>query len=176
VPDLLTISRFAENTGLTVKALRFYDRSGLLPPALVDVTSGYRYYDRDQVAVGRGICYLRALHMPLTEIAILLAADDHDTVRTCLDRHRQRLIDRLREDERALKRLPTTEEWWQSTKKDRSMNQENNTYSCSFCGKENRLVQRMIAGPNGAAICGECVGKCNEIIAAEETKVSVDSA
>jgi DNA-binding transcriptional MerR regulator len=168
VPELLTIGRFAECTGLTVKALRLYDRSGLLRPALVDVTSGYRYYDRDQVGEGRSICRLRSLHMPLTEIAVLLAASDQDAVRACLDRHRQRLTDRLREEERALNSLPTTEEWWQTTRKDRFMNQESQTYICSFCGKENQEVQRMIAGPNGAAICSECVAKCNQIIATEE--------
>jgi DNA-binding transcriptional MerR regulator len=176
VPELLTIGRFAECTGLTVKALRLYDRSGLLRPALVDVTSGYRYYDREQVAVGRSICRLRSLRMPLTEIAVLLAASDQDAVRTCLDRHRQRLTDRLREEERALNSLPTTEEWWVSTRKDSFMNQESKTYTCSFCGKDNADVKRMIAGPKGVFICNECVAKCNQIIAKEEARGVEDTA
>ncbi len=37
-------------------------------------------------------------------------------------------------------------------------------YICSFCGKKNAEVERMIAGPNGVAICNECVDLCNEII------------
>jgi DNA-binding transcriptional MerR regulator len=176
VLDLLTIGRFADITGLTVKALRLYDRTGLIRPALVDVTFGYRYYDRSQVVVGQRISRLRALHMPLAEIALLLTANDHDSVRTCLDRHRQRLMEKLSDDERALTNLPTTDEWWDDTRKDRLMNKESQTYPCSFCGKPNSQVQRMIAGPNGAAICGECVAKCNSMIVTEESKATEDSA
>ena len=35
---------------------------------------------------------------------------------------------------------------------------------CSFCGKGQQQVERLIAGP-GVCICGECVELCNEIIA-----------
>jgi hypothetical protein len=37
---------------------------------------------------------------------------------------------------------------------------------CSFCGKSQQQVRKLIAGP-GAYICDECVGLCNEIIAEE---------
>ncbi len=40
-------------------------------------------------------------------------------------------------------------------------------YACSFCGKDNAHVERMIAGPKGVFICNECVDACNEIIARE---------
>lgn len=39
---------------------------------------------------------------------------------------------------------------------------------CSFCGKADELVERLIAGP-GAYICNECVGLCNEILSREST-------
>ena len=35
---------------------------------------------------------------------------------------------------------------------------------CSFCGKTQSQVQKLIAGPNGAYICDECVDICSEII------------
>lgn len=35
---------------------------------------------------------------------------------------------------------------------------------CSFCGKTDEQVRKMIAGPDGAYICDECVGICSEII------------
>ena len=41
------------------------------------------------------------------------------------------------------------------------------TRRCSFCGKEQLQVCRLIAGPNGAHICDGCVGLCNEILARE---------
>ncbi len=38
---------------------------------------------------------------------------------------------------------------------------------CSFCGKEQRLVKRLVAGPN-VYICNECIALCNTILSEEE--------
>ena len=38
---------------------------------------------------------------------------------------------------------------------------------CSFCGKSQQQVRKLIAGPNGAYICDECVDICSEIIEEE---------
>ncbi|WP_028242593.1 ATP-dependent Clp protease ATP-binding subunit ClpX [Pseudobutyrivibrio ruminis] len=38
---------------------------------------------------------------------------------------------------------------------------------CSFCGKTQNQVRKLIAGPNGAFICDECVDICQEIIVEE---------
>ena len=38
---------------------------------------------------------------------------------------------------------------------------------CSFCGKTQDQVARMIAGP-GVCICSECVELCRDIIAGED--------
>ncbi|SRR5216683_1098238 len=37
-------------------------------------------------------------------------------------------------------------------------------YRCSFCGKGQDQVERLIAGPGGVYICNECVTLCQEII------------
>ena len=34
---------------------------------------------------------------------------------------------------------------------------------CSFCGKEQRMVERLVAGPN-VYICNECIALCNDIL------------
>jgi len=39
---------------------------------------------------------------------------------------------------------------------------------CSFCGKSQRQVKKLIAGP-GVYICDECIDLCNEIIDEEFT-------
>jgi DNA-binding transcriptional MerR regulator len=44
---LLTIGAFARAVGLAPSALRYYDECGLLHPAEVDETTGYRYYTPD---------------------------------------------------------------------------------------------------------------------------------
>ena len=38
---------------------------------------------------------------------------------------------------------------------------------CSFCGKTQAQVNKIIAGPNGAYICDECIEVCSEIIEEE---------
>ena len=43
-------------------------------------------------------------------------------------------------------------------------------YRCSFCGKKQSQVRKLIAGNNGAFICDECVELCNEILREEEEK------
>ncbi|MCG5211683.1 ATP-dependent Clp protease ATP-binding subunit ClpX [Streptosporangium sp. KLBMP 9127] len=40
---------------------------------------------------------------------------------------------------------------------------------CTFCGKSQKQVKRLIAGPNRICICDECVGLCNELIEEELT-------
>jgi ATP-dependent Clp protease ATP-binding subunit ClpX len=37
-------------------------------------------------------------------------------------------------------------------------------YSCSFCGKSQEQVRRLIAGPGSVYICDECVELCHEIV------------
>ncbi len=39
---------------------------------------------------------------------------------------------------------------------------------CSFCGKKQERVRRVIAGPGGVFICNECVTLCNSIIDEQE--------
>ena len=39
---------------------------------------------------------------------------------------------------------------------------------CSFCGKSQKQVKKLIAGP-GVYICDECIDLCNEIIEEELT-------
>ncbi|HZO73302.1 MAG TPA: ATP-dependent Clp protease ATP-binding subunit ClpX [Ktedonobacteraceae bacterium] len=46
------------------------------------------------------------------------------------------------------------------------------TYRCSFCGKSQDQVQRLIAGPAGVYICDECIDLCREIIEEEQATVA----
>src|SRR5947209_8756587 len=58
---MFTIGEFSRITGLTVKALRFYQEEGLLLPTLVDDQTGYRYYDGSKVERARTIVFLKEL-------------------------------------------------------------------------------------------------------------------
>lgn len=70
--DLLTIGEFATATWLSPKALRLYDRNGLLSPDSVDPINGYRKYSPNQVETARLISMLRRIDMSLSAIGDLL--------------------------------------------------------------------------------------------------------
>ncbi|MET8945388.1 MerR family transcriptional regulator [Streptomyces sp. NPDC004542] len=76
--ELLTIGAFAARARLSAKALRLYDRLGLLAPAHVDVASGYRYYRAEQAERARLVALLRQLDMPLARIAEVVDAVEAD--------------------------------------------------------------------------------------------------
>lgn len=73
---MMTIGEFAQLTGLTPKALRHYDATGLLSPASVDPRSGYRGYDLAQLRQAVLITVLRAAEVPLARISTALADED----------------------------------------------------------------------------------------------------
>lgn len=68
----MTISAFARASRLSLKALRLYDELGLLPPARVEESSGYRYYSPRQLPQARLIGLLRQLGLSLSDIRAVL--------------------------------------------------------------------------------------------------------
>ncbi|MCP3802835.1 MerR family transcriptional regulator [Allokutzneria sp. A3M-2-11 16] len=102
MPDeLFPIGRFARLCRLSVKQLRHYDDLGLLHPAHVDPSTGYRYYTRDQTRTALTIGLLRTLDVPLPAIADLLAGDD-ETRERVLRGERDRIDAELRRKRAAL--------------------------------------------------------------------------
>lgn len=91
---LMPIGRFAAASRLSVKSLRNYDKSGLLPAAHIDPQSGYRYYRLQQLAQAQVIRTLRILDMPLAQIADIVGGKDTDGL---LESHLAALI-RQRDD------------------------------------------------------------------------------
>lgn len=68
-PPPLSIGEFARRSRLSLKALRVYERRGLLRPARVDPHTGYRWYREDQLFTARLIAMLRMVDMPLAQVA-----------------------------------------------------------------------------------------------------------
>ena len=52
---------------------------------------------------------------------------------------------------------------------DKRRDDNHGNLSCSFCGKNQKEVKKLIAGPT-VYICDECIGLCNDIIAEEIEK------
>ena len=102
--NLVPIGRFSQICRLTVKALRLYDETGLLRPAMVDADTGYRYYSLAQAADAEQIQLLRSLEVPLDEIQTILTERDAGLRRAWLDRHRERIEARIAGHQRVLNR------------------------------------------------------------------------
>ncbi len=92
---MMTIGMFARASLLSVKALRAYHESGILVPAEIDPTSGYRRYHPGQLADAKLIRRLRDLDLPLAEVAQVVDARDPDVTAEILDHHRRRMDERL---------------------------------------------------------------------------------
>ncbi|WP_425903955.1 MerR family transcriptional regulator [Rhodococcus sp. DT1] len=69
----MSIGEFARAARLTVKALRYYDREGLLTPDRVDPGTGYRFYAPTQLAAALRIGLLRRADVSVAAIRAFLS-------------------------------------------------------------------------------------------------------
>jgi DNA-binding transcriptional MerR regulator len=76
--EQMSIGEFARQSRLSPRALRLYDKLGLLPPSHVDELSSYRYYDSDQLEQAHLISALRQLEVPLASIKELLELEPQE--------------------------------------------------------------------------------------------------
>ena len=91
----LPIGDFSRMTHLSVKALRHYHDVGLLEPAEIDPSSGYRFYEPAQLQIAQVIRRFRDLDMPLDEIRLMLTAPDVATRNAVIVAHMQRMESQL---------------------------------------------------------------------------------
>lgn len=103
---LFTIGEFSRLARISVRMLRHYDDRGLLPPASVDASSGYRFYAPGQLHTAARICALRDAGFPIAEIARLLPVLDRPAVvRQALDDQRDRLLADAEDVRRRIERV-----------------------------------------------------------------------
>ena len=74
---MMTVHRVSELTGVTVRALQYYDRIGLLPPTRC-TGAGYRLYDDAALERLQQILLFRELEFPLRDIRAILDSPDFD--------------------------------------------------------------------------------------------------
>ena len=53
------------------------------------------------------------------------------------------------------------------------MSKEGKPFHCSFCGKSQNEVKKLIAGPS-VYVCDECITLCNDIIREEAEAAGVE--
>ena len=79
---MLKISEFSKLSHLTIKALRYYEKEGLLEPASVDKWNNYRFYETSQLEIAARIKAYRQLDLSIEEIkAVFSGADVKEILR-----------------------------------------------------------------------------------------------
>lgn len=95
---MLTVKAAADETGLTVKGIRFYEKIGLIRPAERS-PAGYRLYSEEDVARLHQIHFYREQKFSLEDIDAILNDPDTD-LRSYLKRQLFDIEDQIRELER----------------------------------------------------------------------------
>lgn len=70
--DLMLIGEIADFFGVSRKAIRLYEKKGILKPVKTDAANGYRYYSAEQVQQLNALLELKALGFSLDEIKMIL--------------------------------------------------------------------------------------------------------
>ena len=70
--DLMLIGEIADFFGVSRKAIRLYEKKGILNPVKTDAANGYRYYSAEQVQQLNALLELKALGFSLDEIKMIL--------------------------------------------------------------------------------------------------------
>ena len=74
----MQIKEFADFTGVSVRTLHYYDEIGLLRPAFVDRSTGYRFYDENSLLRMQEILFYRELDFSLKSIGEILSSLNYD--------------------------------------------------------------------------------------------------
>ena len=74
----MQIKEFADFTGVSVRTLHYYDEIGLLRPAFVDRSTGYRFYDENSLLRMQEILFYRELDFSLKRIQEILSSPNYN--------------------------------------------------------------------------------------------------
>ena len=92
---MMTIGTFSRASLLSIKALRAYHEAGILVPAEVDPSSGYRVYHSSQLTDAGVVLRLRSLDLPLAQVREVVNARDPSVTRRILAAHAEAMRNRL---------------------------------------------------------------------------------
>ena len=104
----MQIKEFAEQIGVSVRTLHYYDEIGLLKPSEVDAQNGYRFYDERSLERMQEILFYRELDFSLKTIAQILSSPDYDK-QQALTRQRKLLFAKKERLERLIDALDSME-------------------------------------------------------------------
>lgn len=102
---LFTIGEVSDIKRITKKALRFYERIGLLRPHRIDPANGYRYYSWEQFTAIDVIKAMRVLDVSPIEIAALMEERDTEKLLESLETVKAGAARKARELEKTMETI-----------------------------------------------------------------------
>ncbi len=110
-----TVTKVAKISGVSVRALHWYDEVGLLKPAYYGA-NGYRYYEEEQLLVLQQILFFRELGFELNQIQRILGSGNFDRI-AALSAHRRILAKDVEKTKKLIKTIDKTIEHLKGNKK-----------------------------------------------------------
>lgn len=99
---MFRIGEFSKMSKTTIKALRYYDETGLLKPEHIDPITNYRFYTTRQLVTVHRILSLRQVGLSIDEIRLVLSGQHPEEL---LMRRRTELLEELSERNDQLSRI-----------------------------------------------------------------------
>ncbi|MDB6053070.1 MAG: hypothetical protein JWN25_593 [Verrucomicrobiales bacterium] len=113
-----TVKQVAKMSGVSVRALHFYDETGLLKPDHIG-TNGYRFYEEPQLLILQQILFYRELGFELKQIKGILGRADFEKL-AALQSHRKVLQKNLGRTHKLIETIDKTIQHLKGTKKMKS--------------------------------------------------------
>lgn len=113
----MTIGEVAKVKQISIKALRYYEKIGILKPAYCDPDTGYRYYKNEQMLAIDMIKFLQILDIPLKNWNQYVEPTGEFNLKGLLRDGQIRAYEKIGELQSCLKRLQLAERGIQDTEK-----------------------------------------------------------
>lgn len=134
--DLYSIGKVGEVCKITTKALRYYDKMGILSPDKVDDESGYRYYSKESLLSVPMIKYYKQSGFKLEEMREFLEGTTYDF----FDKRFRNKLDELEELEREINLKKRSVKDWHDLIVEAQMVIENNVCDVAVKYIDNRTL------------------------------------
>ena len=151
---LFQIGDMARLFHLSVSSIRHYEALGLLTPERVDPATGYRYYGPRQFEVFNTVRYLRALDLPLDEIADFLQDRDVDRIEEKLRAQKAAVAEKQRELARVERKIDARLRQLQAAQTAKLLRRETASARASgrCCAKAQRTARPPSSGQTGSRL------------------------
>ncbi|URZ07415.1 MerR family transcriptional regulator [Clostridium felsineum] len=95
--ELFSIGEFSKICAVSIQALRYYDKIGILKPKSIDKETGYRFYSDRQIVIVMIIKQMASLGLSLKEIGEFLHKNDMEDIKYLFKEKRKIIREKINE-------------------------------------------------------------------------------